>query len=207
MWRTTTWGQGGGPTYQQENRWSDMLKFFQRGYTGRWLHAWNHYRMESWGSWPHSDGGSVAGTDATVNSFQWSDKLHYGVSNNEVGASGRPQLLTASTVLNYDSGYIDYPDFEHNHWWGITDMYMMTGDETIRESIVPEKAYYLNPETYQQACCGGKDQASRTWGAQLGSAAHFSEYLGALGDPDAAAVLASGGPSVDRGDRSGTVHG
>jgi hypothetical protein len=172
-----------------------MLKFPQRGYTADFMEAWNHYRMQAWGSWPHADGGNVNGTDATVNSFNWQDKIHYGLSNNEVGASSRPQLNDASRVINYDYSYIDYPDFEHNHWWGITDMYMMTGDETIKESIVPEKAWYLNADTYQQACCGGKDQASRTWGIQLGSSAHFSEYLSSLGDSDAASVLASGAPA------------
>lgn len=187
VYRRTPWGQGGGSSYQAEHRWSEALRFLQRGYTGDFLNSAHHYRMSSERSWPHADG--TSSTDATVNGFHWRDKINYfNPRNAELNGSGQPALNDNAHITNYTKSFINYPDNEHNHWYGQPDFYLMTGDETLREAMVPMKDYYLNPNTYQ-AGMGGGISWQRAFGILLSGAAFYSTYLASIGDPDAAAVL------------------
>ena len=126
----------------------------------------------------------------------------------ELGGSGFPTAQTNSA--NNTLADFQYPDQLHDHWHGLLDYYMMTGDEWVKEAITPRKAYYLNNETYQGASYAtttpdtvptitapgqlrnGMGYTRGDNGIELINASAFSEYLSAIGDPDAAGVLFQG---------------
>jgi hypothetical protein len=201
MYKGYTWPLG-GPLNQEEFRWSDMMRFLQRGQTGRWLNSSQFYRffVSDKGLGPHADGQSKS--DSTPNNFRWRDRPRVNMANPELNARGFPAVAcggvdnnpnACSTITNSDKTLLSWSfgDYLHNHYSGIFDFYFLTGDEAIREAVVPLKDYYLNNNTYQ----GLTDpQASTGWptravGIQLIGAANYSAYLSAIGDPDAAGVL------------------
>ena len=72
IYRYYAWSQGGSLN-QEEFRWGDLLKFLQRGYTGRFLNSRYFYRYISEFHWPHADG--VTNSDSTVNGFKLALKI------------------------------------------------------------------------------------------------------------------------------------
>jgi len=169
IYRFYAWGSGGGAN-QTEFRWSFLLNYLTRGMTGRYLNAAHFYRFQSDSTFPHSDG------------FNWRDK------SGEINGFGFP----SATSANENLGFRNWKDQEHGHWYGMTDYYFMTGDETIRDSLLDgPKDWFLNPNTYQNGQGGGLFN-TRSIGVQLIGAARFAQFLQSIGDPDAAAVLAQG---------------
>ena len=180
-YREYGWGAG-GPSNQMEARWSDLMKFYQLGFTGRFVNSAHFYRFLAEKAWPHADGNSSV--DSTVNGFTWRSRPPATVFGAELNGFGRPNALSA----NSDKSFVSWMDALHFHWHGITDYYFMTGDETIREAIVPMKDWYLNNETYQGGKQGGIGY-TRAVGIELMSASRFAEYLQAVGDPAYTEVL------------------
>lgn len=182
------WANGGALT-QTEYRWSNLMKFLTRGHTGRYLDSAHFYRMESDRSFPHSDG------------FNWRDKPYFGSPNEELNGQGEP----SATSLNRAKAGRNWHDREHFHWYGITDFYFMSGDETVREGMLDgAKDVFLNPNTYLAAQSPRYFEAARgEWnsranGAVLIGAARFGQFLKATGDPDADGVLAIGRSNYER---------
>lgn len=196
MFRAYGWNAG-GPMNQEEHRWSDMLRFLQRGDVGRWTNSANFYRFVASRAYAHADGGSTA--DSTPNHFTWRSRPYsYPFELNGFGGPlincNRdyyfPVLCGSMTnsdkavvSLVYDSGQ----SAQHAHIHGIFDYYFLTGDETIRDAIVPIKDFVLSPATtYQQT---GRGSATRNIGIVMTTAAKMSEYLAAIGDPEATGAL------------------
>jgi hypothetical protein len=173
--RFYAWGAGGGSN-QTEFRWSALLSFLTRGMTGRYLQAAQFYRFQAESAWPHSDG------------FNWRDRPPYGASGAELNGFGFPAAVSANSSLSFRN----WLDQEHPHWYGMTDYYFVSGDETIRDALLDgTKDYYLNLQTYQAGAFGGV-WSTRAVGAELIGAARFYEFLRATGDPDAPGALAQG---------------
>lgn len=172
------WGSAGGGNWSNEfeNRWSFLLNFLTRGMTGRYLTAAHFYRYQAEETFPRSDG------------FSWREK-----PLTELNALGFPgNIASANSVDEFgkptaDRGWIDQ---EHAHWYGMTDYYFMTGDESTRDALLDGlKDRFLNPAT---SLNNGQLYNTRAVGHQLAGTARLSEFLRAIGDPDAAAVLAQG---------------
>jgi hypothetical protein len=172
-----------------------MMEFLQRGYAGRWLNSAHFYRFQAEKAWPHADGTNAG--DSTVNGFTWRSRPCAGCANRELDGLGRPNLNDIISA-NSNTTFTDWYDTLHYHWYGMTDYYFMTGDETIREAMTAVKDWYLNNSTYQGASNGtGNSDSSafsiiRQIGIGLASSARFGEYLRATGDPDYAGVWAQG---------------
>jgi hypothetical protein len=79
--RAWAWPAGGGGN-QMELRWSGLMNWIVRGYTGRYLYAKHFYRFQTDDTQPHSDGG-----------FHWRDKTS-GVEI-DVGV-GRPRITSTN---------------------------------------------------------------------------------------------------------------
>ena len=168
VFRFYAWHSGGGAN-QAEFRWANLLNFLTRGMTGRYLNAAHFYRFQSDSAWPHSDG------------FNWRDRT------GELDGFGFPNVRSANASLAFQN----WLDQEHGHWYGMPDYYFMTGDESIKDTLLDgTKDYYLNPNTYQHGLSGGLWN-SRAIGIQLMGAARFYQFLSAVSDPDAATVLAN----------------
>jgi hypothetical protein len=218
VYRAYAWSAGGAYN-QQEARLSDMLRFLQRGQTGRFLNSSHFYRYVANKNISHSDGGATA--DSAVNSFKWSDRppihayLYSTPQIPELDANGDPAVMSNGGITNSSQGYYTGQgiDTYHDHWSGMLDYYFLTGDEWVKEAVAAKKAFYLNNDTHQgefystqsapftQGCCvgyyvPGQVQnglgATRAIGIELINTGRFSEYLNAIGDPDAAGVLAQG---------------
>lgn len=177
IYRFYAWHTGGGDN-QSEFRWSYLMNFLSRGMTGRYLHASHFYRFQADSAWPHADG------------FNWRDRPHYNQANPEVDGFGHPSAtsLNSSLAISNAQGWFDQ---EHGHWYGMTDYYFLTGDETARDSLLMLKDYFLNTDTYQNGSFGGLWNA-RAVGVQLMGAARFSQFLQDTGDISAPAVLTQG---------------
>ena len=178
MSRYYGWGSAGGGNWgnEFENRWSFLLNFISRGMTGRYLTAAHFYRYQAEETFPRSDG------------FSWRDRPL--AELNVLGFPGNvvsPNSTDALGNATADRGWIDQ---EHGHWYGMTDYYFMTGDESIRDALLDgPKDRYLNANT---ALNNGQLYNTRAVGHQLAATARLYEFLRATGDPDADAVLAAG---------------
>lgn len=201
IYRAYAW-QLGGPMNQEEFRWSDMMRFLQRGQTGRWVNSSQFYRFfaADKGMGPHADG--TSSTDSTPNNFRWRDRPRAHTSNREVNSRGFPYVACGGVdnnlnpcplITNSEKSLVSwsFSDYLHNHYSGIFDYYFLTGDEAIRDAIAPLKDFYLNNNTYQ----GLTDPAASTgWptravGIHMIGAANYSSYLSTIGDSDANGVL------------------
>lgn len=192
--RTYNWGAGGGSN-QEEFRWANLLKFYQRGYTGRFLNSAFFYRYQIQKAWPMADG------------FTWRSRPNYWDVNYETNYFGQPMLWSAPkafTVLNESQTFVDWSDLQqyyHYHWWGITDYYMMTGDETVKDAIEPMKDWFMNPNTMQGLRNGTATNAKnleafgilRAASIELAASAMFSRYLASVGDTSSATTVLSQG--------------
>lgn len=176
VYRFYSWRSGGGAN-QTEFRWSYLLNFLTRGMTGRYLDASHFYRMQTETTWPHSDG------------FNWRDRPHANQSSPELDGFGFPKATSANSSLAISQNWLDQ---EHGHWYGLTDYYFMSGDETAHDTLLDGvKDQFLNMDTYQAGSAGGLYN-SRAIGVQLIGAARFGQFLADTGDPDTAGALAQG---------------
>jgi YetA-like protein len=190
VYRTYNWGQGGGAN-QEEFPWNDIFyRFYQRGDTGRYLNSMHRYRFWAEKAVAHADG--TTSSDSTVNGFTWRSRPQFGQTNVELTNKGRP----AATSTNSSKNFVTYADELHDHWYGIMDYYFVSGDETIREAILPRKDLYLNPNDCESnfSTVGGCGQSlgyTRSLGIDFMGAARFSNFLTAISDANASAVLNS----------------
>lgn len=163
---------GGGAGNQHELRWSYLRNFLQRGLTGRYLFAAHFYRMIAEQSFPRSDG------------FDWRNH-----PLSELNYTGLPtEIASADGAL----ATRNWTDAEHPHWYGMTDYYFMTGDETIKDQILDGvKDRFLNS---QIKIANGKLPDSRDLGVYLMGIAHLYSFLEAISDADAAKLI----PIADR---------
>jgi hypothetical protein len=199
IYRFYAWGQGGSLN-QEEFRWGDLLKFLQRGYSGRYLNSRYFYRYLSELHWPHADG--VTSSDSTVNGFTWRSRSYPELE----GVSGTPQPLVSNGAqvnesLAFGMQVDDSPqwrDYLHEHWYGMTDYYFLTGDEFVKEAIVPNKDWYLNTTTASYGVTATDNTGiTRAYGVWLLGTSRYGQYLQAIGDPDVSAVFASGQHQFD----------
>lgn len=167
VFRWYAWPAGGGSN-QVELRWSQLLNFLTRGMAGRYLNAAHFYRHQTDDVFPHSDG------------FGWRDRA------GETDGFGRPNAKSHNAGLAHRNWF----DQEHSHWYGMMDYYFLSGDETVRDALLDgPKDWFINPKTYQGT---GQLFNTRSVAIFLMGAARYGQFLAAIGDPDAAAVLAAG---------------
>ena len=199
IYRYYAWSQGGSLN-QEEFRWGDLLKFLQRGYTGRYLNSRYFYRFLSELHWPHADG--TTSSDPTVNGFTWRSRTYPEL---EFVAGTPLPLISNGAQINESlafgisvSGAPMWRDYLHDHWYGMTDYYFLTGDEFVKEAMVPNKDWYLNANTSSYGISSTNNAGvTRAFGVWLLGTSRYGQYLQALGDPDTSAVLASGQHQFD----------
>jgi hypothetical protein len=132
VWQYYNWPMGSGSN-QTEFRWSQLLNYLTRGYTGRYLDSSNFYRFQAGTTFPMSDG------------FNWRDK-----SLGERDGFGQPRATSGG-----GSATRVWHDQEHNHTYGILDYYFLTGDETIHEALLEMKDWFVPSTNFYQD--GGQD--------------------------------------------------
>lgn len=165
--RFYSWAAGGGSN-QVEFRWSDLQTFIKRGYTGDYLNSAQFYRMEVEKTFPRADG------------FTWRSKGSGEVNQTD----GFPNAVSANNTL----AFYDYVQFEHEHWYGLTDYYGMTGDDTVKDAINDGALNYFL-ETRSDVN-NGAQYNSRSVGSHLMGAARLYQFLIGVGNTtDAASVL------------------
>lgn len=183
---------GGGPSTQEDFRWVWALNFLKRGYTGSYLGAANFAKMLAEKGVFHADGTSA--TSRAVNGFHWSSRPDASSSPPEQDGYGFPIIsggtgnyccATRATIANFQNSFMNIPDSLHDHTYHQEDFYMLTGDETIREALVPKTDYFTNPNTYQgkiYSATGGGLGTIRSNAIEMIAASLMSEYLTSIGD-------------------------
>jgi hypothetical protein len=167
VYRMFLWSAGGGGN-QMEFHLSHLFNFIRRGFTGSFLDASHFYRMVAEKGFPFLDGDSWRNHSADLDT----------------------QAFPGQTSLNSSLGFRDWADEEHKHWYGMPDYYFMSGDETIRDGILAgpkDRFASANPGINPNR---GSLWNSRAVGSELMGASRLYLFLSAIGDPDAAAVLA-----------------
>jgi hypothetical protein len=155
-----------GAGNQHELRWSYLRNFLERGLPGRYLLAAHFYRMVTEHGFPRSDG------------FDW---RNHPIS--QLDPRGFPTIASANNWLSFK----DWIDDEHAHWYGMTDYYFMTGDETAKDQLLDGvKDRYLNAQSQYNT---GLEWDTRDIGAALMSFARLYQSFTAIGDPDANKTL------------------
>jgi hypothetical protein len=194
------WSAGGGGN-QQEFRWANLMEFLQRGTTGRLLNSAHFYRFQAERAWPHADGATAS--DGVANNFTWRSRPCWSAvigcgPGIELDGFGRPDYAAQIIPVNRSLSYTNWLDSLHYHWWGMTDYYFLSGDETVRDAMIPMKDWYLNDATYQGANNGTATGSSGAFGIirqtaiEMTSSAKFGEFLRATGDSDYQAVWDQG---------------
>jgi hypothetical protein len=184
VYRSMAWPAPGGGN-QAEMRWSNLLNFLQRGYTGRWIDSANFYRFQTEQVFPRSDQNGAS-------AFNWRDSF---VPPSALGLNGVPaNVASLNSALNCDPGatggcgrnWIE-PVAEHAHWYGMTDYYFMTGDEAVREALVDGASdEFINPNiTY---VVNHSYVNTRAIGAAVMSATRLHNFFAAIGDTTNAAA-------------------
>ena len=186
VWKFYPWSDSGGGN-QTEFRWSHLLDFLERGWTGRYLDSYNFYRFQAGTAYPMSDG--FDWRSHTSNATQAAaPRCSSGSTTGELSGFGTPQARSA----NCDLGSRLWHDQEHNHTYGILDYYFMTGDENANDGVEAMLDWAIPMGTYQSGANGGVWNA-RAVGVELLVSARLSNYLTAIGDTaNAASVLAQG---------------
>ncbi len=165
VFRYFAWPMSGAGN-QHELRWSYLRNFLERGLTGRYLYASQFYRMIEEHAFPRSDG------------FSW---RNHPIS--QLDPSGFPTIASANNYLSFKNRIDD----EHAHWYGMTDYYFMTGDETVKDQLLDGvKDRYLNAQVKYNT---GFEWDTRDLGASLMSFARLYRSFKAMGDPDANNLL------------------
>ena len=166
---------GGGMGNQAEFRWSFLMNFLSRGWSGRYVLSSHFYRFQAEQAFPRSDG------------FSWRDR-----PLSELDAFGFPSIVSTNSSMAHRA----WIDQEHAHWYGMLDFYYMTGDEDIHDAILDgPKDRYLNANTSvnnAQINATSGLYNTRSVGAQLIATARMYNFLRETADPDADAVLAQG---------------
>ena len=129
-----TYNEGGGRD-QIEWRYSYLTNWLTRGHTGRYLQVKLFEMMQADLAYPRSDGFFWNSYPSAVNGF------------------GQPTEITSA---NHNQSLVSWPDQEHIHTWGIEEYYALSGDETIRDSIMNGMLdWFLSNNTYQAGADGG----------------------------------------------------
>jgi hypothetical protein len=189
--RAYFWSAAGGGN-QAEMRWSDLLLWLQRGYTGRYLDAAHFYTFQTEQVFPRSDyNGSTP--------FHWRDSF---VPAAALATNGVPgNINSLNNNLNCDPGankcgrnWIE-PVAEHAHWYGMIDYYFMTGNESIKDAIEDGATdEFGNPKiTY---IANSSYPNTRAVGAALMSAARLHNYYSSTGDSASAAQAFTTGDAI-----------
>src|SRR5581483_4939047 len=151
---------------------------------------------------PHDDG--ITSSDSTINGFTWRSRPQAGQAHAELNGFGQPVATFEATTNNsYGFGeYVDHTpqwrDSAHDHWYGLPDYYFLTGDDSVADTLVLQKNWFLNQNTYQYGIGANNLQSARAWGIILSGTAIYGTYLSAIGDTaGAAAVLATGQHNFD----------
>ena len=162
--RYWAWGQGGGDN-QAEFRWANMMRFLQRGQSGRLLEALHFYRLVAEQAFPRSDG------------FNWRDRA------GELDTSAAtPNATSANSTLAHRDWAVGSASYgndshQHTHIGGLMDAYYLTGDETLHDAILdgPLDRYGCGANC-SNAGVGGL-WSTRAIGSYLGNTARLSQFL------------------------------
>src|SRR5713226_397127 len=165
VFRYYFWSQPGEEN-QSDLRWAYLLQWLTRGLPGRYLTAGNFYRFAADQAFPRSDG------------FEW--RSH---TASELDYWGFPSFQP----LNRMESHRSWIDQNHAHWYGMTDYYFLSGDETIRDALLDGvKDRFLNTGAKLN---NGSLGSARSVGCALMGFARFYEFLRSISDPDAEALL------------------
>jgi hypothetical protein len=192
--RAYAWSAPGGGN-QAEMRWSDLLLWLQRGYTGRYLDAAHFYTFQTEQVFPRSD-------DYGSTPFHWRDSF---VPPAELATNGVPgNINSLNNNLNCDVGankcgrnWME-PAAEHAHWYGMIDYYFMTGNEAVKDAVQDGPTdEFGNPKiTY----IANKSYANtRAVGAALMSAERLHNFYAATGDNATASAVFTAGDAIITG--------
>jgi hypothetical protein len=177
IFRAYDW-RGGGGGNQAEMRWAELMLWIQRGYASRYINAEHFYTYQIEKVFPRSD-------YFGANRFHWRDR-----PESELNAEGFPENIeTLNDNVGCDAGFKrcgrNWIDFQHAHWYGMTDYYFMTGDETVKDAIEDGVTdTFANPKV--RLVVNGSYWASRDVGAALMSDARLYLFFSAIGDSAAA---------------------
>jgi len=173
VYRTYSW-RAAGAGNQAEMRWSDLMLWLQRGFTGRYMDASHFYTFQVEQVFPRSDYlGSAP--------FSWRDR-----PDSELDFEGLPESISSlNSDKDCDPGEVrcgrNWIDSAHAHWYGMIDYYWLTGDENIQDAIVDGASdLYGNPKVRDVA--NGTYWNSRNIGEALMSDARLAKFYEAIGD-------------------------
>jgi hypothetical protein len=166
VFRYYYWSQPGEEN-QSDLRWAYLMQWLARGLPGRYLTAGNFYRFAADQAFPRSDG------------FEW--RSH---TAGELDYWGFPSVQP----FNRLEGHRSWVDQNHAHWYGMTDYYFLSGDETVRDALLDGvKDRFLNAEVKLN---NGSLGSARAVGCALIGFARLYEFLQSIRDSDAEALLA-----------------
>jgi hypothetical protein len=165
VFRFYYWSQPGEEN-QSDLRWAYLMQWLTRGLPGRYLTAGYFYRFAADQAFPRSDG------------FEW--RTH---AANELDYWGFPE----AQPFNRSESHRPWIDQNHAHWYGMTDYYFLSGDETIRDALLDGvKDRFLNAGARLN---NGSLGNARAVGCALMGFARFYEFLLSIRDPAAEPLL------------------
>jgi hypothetical protein len=163
----------GGASRQMEFRFSWLMTWIGRGFTGHYLAAKQFYQFQNDNTAPHSDG------------FDWRDQ----VIGSTIDATGRPAHTSTNASLSERFWF----NADHAQWRGVFYYYLMSGDELAKEAGLDTFLdFYANPDTNSAgATYGGEDGPgnARQTALALRNQVWLHEFLVSIGESSLAATV------------------
>lgn len=186
-YRTYGWPAAGAGN-QAEMRWSNVMLWLQRGHVARYLDASHFYAFQVEEVFPRSDFNGD-------NPFNWRDR-----PDSELGPTGMPEAISSlNDNMDCDPNEQrcgrNWIDNAHAHWYGMTDYYFLTGDESVKDAIIDGVSdVYGNPNV--RVAKKGTYWNPRNVGEALMSDARLTLFYDAIGDRSAAQKALLAGTQV-----------
>ena len=183
IFRFYSWPAAGGSN-QMEFRLGHLYNFLRRGYTGGYLNASYFYRWAASFAFPMSDG------------FLWSShgpQTEYYNYPCIHGTGSGCSAITSANVSQVSSDWVE-PDGEHANIHGMPEYYFISGDETIKDSVVEgfKDAYLSTTSASNYLGISPAIWVDRSVGNVLKNIAHLYNFLSAIGDSDASTIRTNG---------------
>jgi hypothetical protein len=177
IWRYYVWKLGGGAN-QMEFRLSSLYNFIRRGFTGQYMNSVYWYKWAAEDAFPMSDGFKWTSHAAQTQYYGYPTATSANYALSIAGTGGQSRL-------NIEN------DMEHGNAEGYDTFYLMSGDETIKDSYMEAVPPFFanNASSGNYTGLGGALNNDRSMGNLFKWGAHLYTFLNSVGDSSEATTI------------------
>jgi len=184
IYRYWSWAEPGGSN-QMEFRLSGLYNFFRRGFTGQYMNSAYWYKFVAEDAFPMSDGFAWTSYPSQTQYYGYPTAASANYALSIAGSGGQSRL-------NIED------DMEHGNAQGYDTFYLLSGDETIKDSYMEAVPPFFanNSSVNNYTGLSGALWVDRSVGNLFKWAAHLYTFLNSVGDSTHANAILSNAETV-----------